>query len=77
MSLPYEQARALVAARQFLVDLCFPHKTPRIPKSIRQEASNRLKHFPLSWDWEQVVDDQAAMKTAREMEDHYLKTFWK
>jgi hypothetical protein len=76
MSLPDEQARALVGARQFILSLCVPGKTPRIPKAVRHEARRRLKHFPLSWDWERIVDDEAAMKTAQDMEDYYSKKFW-
>ena len=76
MSLPDEQAKAMVAARQFLVALCIPQKTPKVPKVIREEARCRLKHFPLSWDWKRIVDDEAAMKDAQELEDYYRKTFW-
>jgi hypothetical protein len=76
MSLPDEQARALVSARQFLVSLCVPGKTPRIPKSVRHEARCRLKHFPLSWDWKRIAADPHAMQTAQDMEEYYRKTFW-
>jgi hypothetical protein len=76
MSLPDEQARALVSARQFLVSLCVPSKTPKIPRLVRHEARCRLKHFPLSWDWKRIVEDPSAMKTAQDMEEHYQNTFW-
>ena len=73
MSLPDEQARALVAARQFLVALCIPQETPKVPRVIREEARRRLKHFPLSWDWKRIIDDEVAMKSAQELEEYYRK----
>jgi hypothetical protein len=76
MSLPDEQARALVQARQFLLSLCIPHETPRVPRKVRQEARNRLKHFPMSWDLKRIVDDSAAMKQAQDAETFYLKRVW-
>lgn len=76
MSLPHERARALVYARQFLLSLCMPWETPRVPRKIRQEARNRLKHFPMSWDLPGIVDDPAAMDAARDAETFYLKRVW-
>jgi hypothetical protein len=76
MSLPREQAVALIQARQFLLSLCIPQETPRVPRVIRAQARNRLKHFPMSWDWERIVDDFDAMKQARDAETFYLKRVW-
>jgi hypothetical protein len=76
MSLPDEQALALVQARQFLVSLCIPQETPKVPRSIRIQASHRLKHFPMSWDWDRIVDDQLAMEQATKAEEYYLKKVW-
>jgi len=76
MSLPDEQARTLVGARNFILSLCVPGKTPRVPKIVRHEARRWLKHFPLSWDWKRIVDDPHALQTAQDMEDHYRTTFW-
>jgi hypothetical protein len=76
MSLPDEQARALVSARHFILSLCVPGKTPRIPKVVRHEARCRLKHFPSSFEWKRIVEDPHAMKTAQVMEEYYRKTFW-
>lgn len=42
-----EEINALIYARQFLMDLMDPQKTPRVPKYIREEARARLKHYPL------------------------------
>jgi hypothetical protein len=46
MSLQYEQYAALRRTREFLFDLLDPRATPRVPKSVRKEASNCLHHFP-------------------------------
>jgi hypothetical protein len=44
MTLPTEELRALILAREFLVSLLDPKKTPRIPKKIRKQAYWLLKH---------------------------------
>jgi hypothetical protein len=46
MTLPDERTRAIVNARNFLYDLTDPKKTPRVPKSVRQQAWRILKHYP-------------------------------
>ena len=47
MTTPQEEHYALIRARQFLVDLIDPKKTPRVPKYVREEARARVKHFPI------------------------------
>jgi len=47
MTTPQEEHYALIQARQFLVDLMDPKKTRRVPKYVREEASARVKHFPI------------------------------
>jgi hypothetical protein len=56
MTLPDERYRAVKMAEQLLKDLCDHSKTPRVPKIIRQRASGCLRHYPNSWDMEQVAD---------------------
>ena len=46
MTLPDERTRAVLYARQFLLDLLDPKKTPGVPKSIRVRASMVLRHYP-------------------------------
>lgn len=46
MTLPDERYRAVLNTKKFLLDLCDPKKTPRIPKHIRQQASSCLRHYP-------------------------------
>ncbi len=76
MSLPTEQARALVSARQFLFELCVPGKIKKVPRAVRLEARARVKHFPMSWDLKRIVADGLAMDHMREMEEYHRREFW-
>jgi len=55
MTLPDERYRAVRSAEQFLMDLCNPAKTPRVPKVVRQRALAVLRHYPGSWDLDRVA----------------------
>jgi hypothetical protein len=46
MTLPDERYRALRWAEEFLIDLTDPSKTPRVPREIRSQARNVLRHYP-------------------------------
>ena len=50
MTLPDERYRAVVQTRRFLLDLCNPEHTPRVPKLVRQTARDLLRHYPSDWD---------------------------
>jgi len=76
MSTPCEQARAIVSARRFLLDLCVPGKIKRVPRSVRLEARARVKHMPMSWDLERIVADGLAMDHMQELEAWDRKQFW-
>lgn len=56
MTLPDERYRAVRMAEQLLKDLCDSRITPRVPKIIRQRASGCLRHYPNSWDMQQVSE---------------------
>ncbi len=56
MTLPDERYRAVVQTKKFLIDLCSPNRTPRIPKSIRQQANSLLRHYPSDWDMERASE---------------------
>ena len=77
MSLPFEQARALARARQFLLDMCVPGKMGRIPRETRLAARAIVKHYPCSWDLDRIISDDAAMDHMQSLEDEYRKEFWK
>lgn len=55
MTLPDERYRAVIQARMFLVALCKPEQTPRVPKIIREHARMALRHFPTNWDMEETA----------------------
>ena len=54
MTLPDERYRAVRYARQFLMDLCNPSKTPGVPKIIRSQANGILRHYPSDWDMDRA-----------------------
>jgi len=58
MTLPDERYRAIKMAEQLLRDLCDPKKTPRVPKKVRFRAASALRHYPGSYDLQQL--EQAA-----------------
>lgn len=65
MTLPDERYRAVIRAEQFLKDLCDPSKTPRVPKSIRGQASSILRHYPSSWDMDVAAHQTPAVFESR------------
>lgn len=46
MTMPDERYRAVFHTQMFLLELCNPEKTPRVPKHIRNTASRLLRHYP-------------------------------
>lgn len=50
MTLPDERYRAMLYAKRFLLDLCDPKMTPKVPSHIRQEARSVLRHYPTDYD---------------------------
>lgn len=62
MTLPYERTNAIANVERFLMDLCDPQKTPRIPKVIRRRAGSLLKHYPTSFDMEVISNREEGKK---------------
>jgi len=50
ITLPNERYRSVKYAREFLIDLLDPSKTPKVPKDIRRRAAACLRHFPGEYD---------------------------
>ena len=75
MSLPSEQARALVAAHDFLSRIS-TREIKRIPTEARQQARRVLKHFPMYWDLPRIVSDELAMDQMKQIHDYYMSKRW-
>jgi hypothetical protein len=56
MTLPDERYRAVRMARQFLLDLCSPEKTPKVPAIIRNQARGILRHYPSDYEMDRVSE---------------------
>lgn len=54
MTLPDERYRAVMQTIQFLTDLC---NTPRVPKTIKEQARSLLRHYPSAWDMKRAAED--------------------
>jgi hypothetical protein len=55
MTLPDERYRAVLAARELLLEIANPGgKWKRIPKELRLHAAHCLRHYPTWWDMEMV-----------------------
>ena len=54
MTLPDERYRAIMHTADFLLSLCSAARTPRVPKSIREEARRLLRHYPTYYDMQQL-----------------------
>jgi hypothetical protein len=54
MTLPDERYRALRITETLLTDLCNSRTTPRVPREIRQRAAQCLRHYPGSFDLQQL-----------------------
>lgn len=68
MTLPDERYRSVIQTRRFLLDLCNPQHTPRIPKLIRDHARSMLRHYPSDWDMTQAAEASPHLFAER-MED--------
>jgi len=54
MTMPEEMFNAIRNARMFMVALADPKVTPKIPKEVRKNARDRLKHFPSEFDLKEL-----------------------
>ena len=56
MTMPFERTNAVRRTEKFLLDLCSPKVTPKIPKDIRRQAASLLKHYPTSFEMEVISE---------------------
>ena len=56
MTVPVERTNAVIRTQKFLLELLDPKKTPRVPRLIRQDARNLLRHYPSEFDMNMIAD---------------------
>ncbi len=66
MTLPIERTNAVLNTEKFLLRLCIPKETPRVPKSIREEARKLLKHYPSKYNMQYIADSFEEINDPRE-----------
>jgi hypothetical protein len=71
MTLPDERYRAMKCAEQFLLDLCNPKATPKVPAAIRYRARSILKHYPTKFDIDRIAESAPDIVSNKPMWDHY------
>ena len=54
MTVPVERKHAVLNVERFLLDLCNPRATPRVPKNVREQARRLLKHYPSKFDMDRA-----------------------
>lgn len=54
MTVPRERTNAVMFTETFLLSLIDPKQTPRVPKSVRQEAMRLLRHYPSRFHMEVI-----------------------
>lgn len=57
MTLPIERRNAVLYTERFLLDLCNPSETPKVPKHIRDRARSLLRHYPSEYYMERAAED--------------------
>ena len=62
MTLPYERTNAVLRTEKFLLKLCIPSQSPRVPKEIREEARRLLKHYPSQYNMRHIADSFEEIK---------------
>jgi hypothetical protein len=55
MTVPRERTNAVIFTESFLKDLLNPKATPRVPRSVRQQAAHCLRHYPNQWEMETIA----------------------
>ena len=53
MTMPDERFRAVVQTEKFLREIL---TTPRVPKSIKDQARSCLRHYPSHWDMKMAAE---------------------
>jgi hypothetical protein len=65
MTLPIERTNAVLNAEKFLLKLCIPSLSPRVPKAIREEARRLLRHYPTQYNMRYIEESFEEIKDPR------------
>ena len=65
MTLPIERTNAVLRTEKFLLKLCIPKESPKVPKSIREEARRLLRHYPSQYSMCHIADSFEEIKDER------------
>ena len=65
MTLPDERYRAVMQTQKFLIEIL---NTPRVPKSVKDEARALLRHYPSEYDMKKTAQTSPDIFAER-MED--------
>ena len=57
MTMPSERKSAVLRTEKFLISLCDPKQTPRVPSTVRTEARRLLKHYPTEYHVDKIFGD--------------------
>ena len=71
MTMPDERRYAVNNARQFLLDLLDPKKTPRVPSAVRKEAGRCLRHYP--GEYYMLKASEQAPELFGDWDDYYVR----
>lgn len=67
MTVPRERTNAVIFTESFLKSLLDPKQTPRVPKSVRQQASHLLRHYPSQFEMEVISSREDGEQEAIKM----------
>jgi len=56
VTMPRERKIAVKNTEAFLLSLCDPKETPRVPRAIRLRARSLLKHYPSDYCMEEAAE---------------------
>lgn len=65
MTLPIERTNAVLRTEEFLIKLCIPSQSPRVPKAVREEARRLLKHYPSRYNMQYIEESFESLKDER------------
>ena len=54
MTLPDERYRAVVQTTKFLTEIL---NTPRVPKTLKEQARSLLRHYPSAYDMKRAAEN--------------------